>query len=172
MQVSRRHFLTARRPSAPPPFRPPWALAEAAFAAACTRCGDCVAACPSRLLRSGDGGYPVADFTPSRAAACDFCGACRAACATGALAAAQPWTLRAEVGSACLTHAGVVCRTCGESCPSGAIAFPPRLGGVARPLVDAACTGCAACLADCPSQALRIVRPAAPSLSVLPPGAA
>lgn len=36
---------------AAPPFRPPGALAEEAFLSRCARCGRCVAACPTRVLR-------------------------------------------------------------------------------------------------------------------------
>jgi ferredoxin-type protein NapF len=46
---------------------------------------------------------------------------------------------------------------CGEACDAGAIRFPPRLGGVAAPVVDTTrCTGCGDCLPLCPPQALRL----------------
>lgn len=149
--------------------RPPWAVPEADFTTACTRCSDCVAACPTGLLVRGDGGYPQTDFTPGRAPdGCTFCGACRAACPSGALSAAidPPWRRVAGFGDDCLASRGVVCRTCGERCPVDAIHFPPRLGGVARPLLDAAaCNGCGACLADCPTRAIRIVADPAAAVS-------
>lgn len=63
----------------------------------------------------------------------------------------------AQVASACLALQLVECRLCGEGCEAGAIRFPPRLGGVAAPVVDAArCTGCGDCLPLCPTQALAL----------------
>ena len=39
--------------------------------------------------------------------------------------------------------------------PAGAIRFRPTLGGVSQPELDrAACTGCSACVAPCPTHAI------------------
>lgn len=159
--LSRRAFLGVVTPSRELPVRPPWALAEAEFLATCQRCSDCIDACPTGLLVRGDGAYPEADFTPGRAPdACTFCGECRQACPTTALSATATWQLKAVFSSDCLAERQVVCRTCGELCEARAIHFPPRLGGVARPQLDAsACTGCGACLADCPTRAIRVLSP-------------
>lgn len=169
MQVSRRAFFAIRRPAGAV-VRPPWALAESDFLDRCTRCGECVAACPTALLIKGDGGFPEADFTPGRASeGCTFCGACLDVCRDGALVKQpdQPaWTLRAIFGEACLAARDVVCRTCGEACETRAISFPPQIGGVARPQLAAdACTGCGACLADCPTQAIRLLADASRSIA-------
>lgn len=169
MSLSRRAFFGAAR--AEPAFRPPWALAEAAFQEACTRCGECLAVCPTGLLVKGGGGYPEAAFGSSQAPeGCTFCGECCRACQPQALrevAGQAPWVLQAVFSAACLAERGVVCRTCGESCETRAIHFPPALGGVSRPRLDAAaCTGCGACLADCPTQAIRIAAPNSPSLAL------
>jgi ferredoxin-type protein NapF len=52
----------------------------------------------------------------------------------------------------------VECRLCGEACDAGAIRFPPRLGGVAAPVIDHdRCTGCGDCLPLCPPSALKLV---------------
>jgi formate hydrogenlyase subunit 6/NADH:ubiquinone oxidoreductase subunit I len=64
----------------------------------------------------------------------------------------------AAVGDACLTLAGVVCRSCGDACEANAIRFAPRLGAVARPELDATrCTGCGGCLSVCPNQAITLI---------------
>ncbi len=162
MDASRRGFLFGRRRPAPAPLRPPWAIAEAAFLDACTRCGKCVDKCPTKIVVVGDGDYPTVDFSQGE---CTFCGDCVAACADGALRRdsgnekSAPWNLRAVVGEACITRQDVVCRTCGDSCEARAIRFSPRLGGAAMPEVnEAACTGCGACVAVCPMQAVTMER--------------
>ena len=159
VDMARRSFLRGRPGAPTAALRPPWALAEAEFTERCTRCGDCVTACPTGLLKATNGGFPVADFTTSF---CDFCGHCVDACRPGALVRgkAVPWDLQIRISDSCLTHENVVCRSCGEACTVGAIRFPPRLGGVAQPEVDAAnCTGCGECLPTCPTRAITIGHP-------------
>ncbi|HRE18852.1 MAG TPA: hypothetical protein PLW86_17585, partial [Rhodocyclaceae bacterium] len=73
MDLARRQFLRARTTTVPAPLRPPWVVDEAAFTAACTRCGDCLGACPTGLLHAGPGKFPVADFNRGH---CTFCGDC------------------------------------------------------------------------------------------------
>lgn len=55
----------------------------------------------------------------------------------------------------CLALNAVVCRACAEQCDLDLIRFKPQLGGVSFPTLDAErCTGCADCLAACPTQAI------------------
>lgn len=70
----------------------------------------------------------------------------------------------ARVGDGCLARCGIVCQSCRDACPEGAIRFRPKLGRVAEPEVDlAACTGCGECVAPCPVAAIEIAgRPASP----------
>ena len=163
MDLSRRRFFGSRLPRVAP-FRPPWSVLEARFVDACSRCDDCVKACPTSLLKRGDGGFPVADFS---AAACTFCGDCAKACKTGAIAtdtSQEPWQFTIRIGEGCLAHQRVECRVCGEMCEARAIRFPLMAGGVSRPEVDSsACTGCGACLAPCPVNAIERVAQEAPS---------
>ena len=171
---TRRNFLRARINSSAAPFRPPWAGMEAEFTAQCSRCGECVLACArsgSGLLQFGDGGFPVAVFNP---AACNACSQCLSACTrdgSGALSPEHPaLTLTIAISESCLTRQQVVCRTCGEHCDAGALHFRPQLGRVAAPqLATDLCTGCGDCLANCPTQAISMVRrPAAESAAALP----
>lgn len=158
MDMARRSFLRGRPGEPGAVLRPPWALPEAEFTARCTRCGDCLPACPTGLLHAGPGNFPIADFSSS---CCNFCGDCVAACQTGALAheVSPPWSLSVSFNDACLTRQGVVCRSCGDACDARAIAFRPRPGGVAQPELDAAaCTGCGECLTVCPTRAITIGR--------------
>lgn len=108
----------------------------------------------------GDGGFPAVDFTRGE---CTFCRACEGACAPRALVAEGrvAWSIQADVASACLALHGVHCQTCRDACPTSAIGFPMR-PGVPKPVIDGAlCTGCGACVAPCPVDALRMQPPAA-----------
>ena len=67
-----------------------------------------------------------------------------------------------RIAAGCLAARGVLCRSCGDACPEGAIAFPPVLGQVARPMVDAGrCTACGDCVEACPVAALALAPTAA-----------
>ena len=156
VDLGRRGFLRGRS-SAPSPLRPPWAGNEATFAQRCTRCADCLPACPQHILVAAPGAYPTVDFSKGE---CTFCGACVTACKPGALRREEgepPWQVKAVLGDRCLPRQGVVCRLCGDLCEVRAIRFPPRLGGVLLPVVDSdLCTGCGACVAPCPVGAVSV----------------
>lgn len=81
-----------RVPEAPRP-RPPGALPDAEFLAACTRCGACIEACPEETLAVGPDGYPIADVGRRP---CHLCRTvpCVAACAPGALRPVEPSGIR------------------------------------------------------------------------------
>ncbi|GMV30488.1 MAG: hypothetical protein AMXMBFR59_26130 [Rhodanobacteraceae bacterium] len=151
--LSRRALLFGRAQAAPPPaLRPPWAKAGPAFAAACTRCDACIRQCPAQVLVRGDDGLPRFD---ARAGECTFCGRCAEACSSGAFDQRldPPWNLVAHVAGDCLAARGVVCASCRDACPAAAIRIPPGARGAAT--VDADhCTGCGACVATCPVDAL------------------
>ncbi len=155
--VNRRQFLRGNFKAAPAPQRPPWALAEESFLDACTRCGACVPVCPTRIIVIVRG-YPEVDF---KLGECTFCGACATACKDKALlnsdSQIRPWAIKAQVAGACLAQRGVECRICGDHCAVAAIRFSPRLGGPPVAEVDAvSCTGCGACVAPCPVNAISI----------------
>lgn len=157
MDISRRRFFL-RNERRVTHFRPPWSLPEALFVEHCSRCDDCIKACPTRLLVRGDGGFPIADFSR---AACTFCGDCGETCTTAAISrdtTQSPWFFGIEVGEGCVAAQNVECRICGEICDVSAIRFKPRIGGIAIPEVDnASCNGCGACIAPCPVGAIERV---------------
>lgn len=156
VDASRRGFFRGRpRPKAE--IRPPWALPEADFTDRCTRCNDCLAACPEQIIVSGDGGFPTINFARGE---CTFCGDCLKACTPQALkevADTQPWPYKALIGPTCLPHHGVECRVCGDYCDARAIRFTPRIGGSPLPEINTEkCTGCGACIAPCPVTAITV----------------
>lgn len=162
-QLDRMQFLRGRFRGAPPAIRPPWALGETAFLDTCNRCEACADACPEGIIGNGSGGFPVVDFSNGE---CTFCAACATACPTPALslhevrpphAKRPPWTIWARIGDGCIARRGIECRVCGEFCEARAIRFRLSSGGAALPEVDdAACTGCGACVAPCPVDAVAV----------------
>lgn len=154
---SRRSFLRGRPSlSAPAAPRPPWAVSTDTFFRQCTRCLDCVGACAENIIVAGDGGFPEVDFAKGE---CTFCGACAQACTDNALVLhdGAPWAMAVSVGDGCLSAQGVTCRVCGDNCDSGAIRFQLGLRGAATiTLSQDACTGCGACVAPCPVDAITL----------------
>ncbi len=151
-----RAALSVREDGGAGRLRPPWSLGEAAFLARCTGCGDCIDACPESILVPWRR-TPVVDF---RQGECTFCGDCARACGEGVFRAPEsgpPWSLRAVIGSHCLSLHGVECRLCADQCETRALRFRPAPGGVARIEIDPSlCTGCGACVAPCPEQAIEM----------------
>jgi ferredoxin-type protein NapF len=153
--VSRRQFLRGDFKSCRAPQRPPWALAEESFIDSCSRCGDCVPACPTKIIFIVRG-FPQVDFKRGE---CSFCGACVTVCKDGALRrdGREAWSIKAQVADNCFSLRGVECRICGDHCPVSAIRFSPRLGGPPMVEIDTdTCTGCGACVAPCPVAALSV----------------
>lgn len=161
-------LLLRRNAGTEPRLRPPGAGTEEEFLAACIRCGQCVQACPTGVLRTSsdvDPGHGTPYFA-AREKACNLCAGesemkCIAVCPTAAL---EPVADRSNVriGTAvidpeiCLAHQGVVCRTCWHACP-----FPDRairLAANLRPKVrPCQCTGCGLCEYACPTETPAIV---------------
>ena len=139
--------------------RPPGALPEVAFLAACTRCGDCITACPPCALRkvpaSGGlaAGTPYLD--PDDAGLHRLPGhALRAACPTEALTLPpEGWAgyrLAAVelVPERCVTFDGTPCRACADACPVGERALAMDEDG--HPVLKAeGCVGCGVCVRAC-----------------------
>lgn len=159
IDLDRRRFLRGRFAAAEPVIRPPWSR-PATIAAACTGCGDCAMACPQAIIKSDDNGQPTIDF---HAKECTFCGRCAEACSEAVFdRMAVAFRHVVVIGERCFTALGVVCQSCGDACPEGAIRFRPRIGGPALPsLATDRCTGCGACIAVCPANAIGPLFPAA-----------
>jgi ferredoxin-type protein NapG len=190
-RVSRRQFLTeaarnlcgvgllglgigvyASRAAALPAnaLRPPGALAEADFLAACTRCGLCVRNCPYDMLHLAGMTGDVPLGTPyfhAREAGCEMCEdiPCVPVCPTGALDHGLTDIDDARMGLAvlsdqetCIAFLGLRCEVCFNICPvrGKAISLETRHNqrsgkhAVFTPVVHSDhCTGCGKCEEAC-----------------------
>lgn len=172
--------LLRQQASAATPLRPPGAIIEPDFAAACIKCGLCVDACPYDTLRLATLGEATLSGTPSfvpRDVPCYMCPdiPCAKACPTGALDHGMKDINAARMGLAvvdqenCLSYRGLRCEVCWRACPvrDRAITVQPQQRGVSKhamfvPLVHSeACTGCGICEKRCPTEvaSIRIVDP-------------
>ncbi len=151
--------------------RPPGALTEEDFLAACVRCGLCVEACPYDTLKLGKIFEPVTTGTPyfdANVIPCEMCEdiPCQTACPTGAISPELESINDAKMGLAvlidretCLNTQGLRCDICHRVCPliDEAITLEiernSRTGHHAMfiPTVHSdKCTGCGKCEHACP----------------------
>lgn len=161
--------------------RPPGALAEQDFLAACIRCGLCVRDCPYDTLKLAelgvDGPATGTPFFTARDIPCEMCEdiPCVLACPTGALDHGLTDIDDAAMGTAvlidqehCLNFLGLRCDVCYRVCPviDKAITLErqhnERSGHHAMfiPTVHADdCTGCGKCEKSCvlPEAAIRVL---------------
>lgn len=138
-----------------PIHRPPGAVAEAEFLAACTKCNDCASACPHDAIRPAGARLGEAEGTPvidAASAPCYSCvdRPCATACAPGVILPSGQGRMGEAriVDHSCLAVRGVSCSSCVEQCPvPGAIRLEQG-----RPRIDPdSCTGCGVCLYVCPA---------------------
>jgi len=171
--------LYARHAKALPPaaIRPPGALAESDFSAACIRCGLCVRDCPYDILHLAKPEEPMSTGTPyfvARQAPCEMCEdiPCIKACPTGALDHSLTDINKSKMGLAvlvdqetCLNYLGLRCDICYRVCPviDKAITLDPqtnqRTGNhtLFIPVVHSDhCTGCGKCEKACPTEVASI----------------
>jgi len=144
------------------PLRPPGAIGERDFLAACIRCFQCGSVCPNQCIRfEGMGNGIDRAYTPfihAREQACILCMKCTQVCPTDALTpiAKDPDAILEQVhmGVAkvneemCYSYNGRICGVCYYACP-----FPDKalkLGENAQPtIVEEVCVGCGNCERAC-----------------------
>ncbi len=156
VNLSRRGLFRGRLSAPKAGIQLPWSVSWDEFVAGCTRCGDCLAACPEQILIKGDGGFPTVDFHRGE---CTFCTECVSTCQAPVFrpTTQTPWEYVAHIEAGCLATAQVFCQRCQDSCEQQAIRFSPRLGSVPTPGIHAeSCNGCGACVADCPVGSISI----------------
>ena len=140
-------------------FRPPGAITEVAFLAACTRCGDCIDVCPVHAIVKAPANAGLAAGTPHIEPTLQACVACEdmpcaAACETGALVVPSDMWASIHMGileldtDRCITFQGQACGVCARSCPVGerALAVDDRGHPVLKP---EGCVGCGVCVTAC-----------------------
>jgi len=148
--------------------RPPGALAPTAFAETCSRCGDCVRACPAQCIVIDPpvaGGLPHIVARQSPCVVCDDL-SCMKACPTGALQLVEQ-AAQIDMGQARVDHdrclrrpiyddaidsgkdAEDACRVCVVECPMGESAIGFDTAG--RVEVRPGCVGCGVCERVCPT---------------------
>ena len=163
VNLSRRGLFRGRLSAPKAGIQLPWSVSWDEFVAGCTRCGDCLAACPEQILIKGDGGFPTVDFHRGE---CTFCTECVSACQAPVFRPTiqTPWEYVAHIEAGCLATAQVFCQRCQDSCEPNAIRFIPVLGRVPTPTVEPdRCNGCGACVQDCPVGSIKVDGRAAPS---------
>ncbi len=148
-------------------FRPPGALDEVAFIAACTRCGDCLDVCPAHAIFNAPPGAGLAAGTPviePKAQPCTACPEmkCAAICPTEALIPPERlWEgyRMAELEflpERCIAFRNVECGVCARVCPLGEKAL--SLDDKGRPVIHReGCVGCGVCVRACTSTPVSLI---------------
>lgn len=161
------------RTSAPRPLRPPGALDEERFVGLCIRCGNCLRACPTDIIRPAPGTHgiaallsPVLDFTADYCR--EDCTLCTEVCPSGALTrltfAEKPGV---RIGlpqvdmNVCLLGDDRDCAVCRTWCPYEAIRYvfcdDPDVYTLVPHIDREKCNGCGACEVKCPTEPVKAI---------------
>ena len=143
--------------------RPPGALDEGRFLQACTRCGDCVQACPVWAIRSADPeeaqpGYPLLEPNLTACSLCEDPLPCISSCQEGALIATPRESVRLGLAlvdaERCMVPHGQSCDFCVQYCPVPDFAI--RMTAEGPVISESGCTGCGSCVGMCPETAIQV----------------
>jgi len=138
--------------------RPPGARIEVEFTSICSRCGNCVHACPVNAIildHSGADGAGVPYIDPEKSA-CVMCQdlSCMSQCPSSALQLIPREDI--DMGTAvwdsasCIRSRGEQCTMCVDHCPVGPAAIEVLDNNIV--VHEDHCTGCGACQNNCPTQ--------------------
>ncbi len=144
-----------------PGLRPPGALPEGEFLLTCTRCTDCLEACPHEAILQIDpassGVYGNTPFIDPKHKPCSYCEdfPCISACKAKALVLPDEGQ-QPDMGTVkfnpehCLVNQGQYCDYCFNTCPSGIDAISKDNN---MPVFDEdRCIGCGKCVYICVAQ--------------------
>jgi ferredoxin-type protein NapG len=158
-------------PAKPPPastridwLRPPGAVREHLFLERCTRCNDCVTACPpGAIVAHPEDGTPVLFADQSPCLLCEDL-PCIAACETDALLPVVGVN-HVHMGIAAISHrfctAGQGCHACVSKCPTDALVMD--FASLHLSVVEEACVGCGMCEMVCKTVSDRVAIRVIPS---------
>jgi ferredoxin-type protein NapF len=154
--------------TSPRPLRPPGALDEERFVGLCIRCGNCLRACPTRIIRPATGSHgiaallsPMLDFTSDYCR--EDCTRCTEVCPSGALTrltseekpAARIGLPKVDM-NVCLLGDDRDCAVCRTWCPYEAIKYvfceDPDVYTLVPQIDPEKCNGCGACQTKCPTE--------------------
>jgi MauM/NapG family ferredoxin protein len=161
----------AGRPAARP-LRPPGAVDERILKGLCTRCGNCMRACPYDVIQRDAGQNGAASiFTPVMSFDKDYCREdcirCTCVCPSGALVGVDlAKKAHAHMGLAqvdmqvCLLGEDRECSACMRWCPYNAIRYVfSEAEYTLVPVIDATkCNGCGGCELACPTTPSKAIR--------------
>jgi ferredoxin-type protein NapF len=148
------------------PLRPPNARPGTQFSGLCTRCGNCLRACPTGIIERDLGGHGLPSLlTPVLSFRNDYCRedctCCTEVCPSGAIV---PLLVRDKANvriglprvdtEVCLLSEDRECSACARWCPYGAIryVFSEALYCLQVRIDPKKCSGCGACEAACPTK--------------------
>jgi len=151
--------------------RPPGAVDEQTFSALCTRCGNCIRACPCGIIQRDTSGPWTSLLTPTLTFENDYCRQdctrCTEVCPNGAIAR-TPLDAKPNVRIGlprvdmriCLLGEDRECSACRRWCPYEAIRYVfDEENYTLVPIVDPArCNGCGACQTACPTEPVKAIR--------------
>ncbi len=146
--------------------RPPGAVREEVFLKTCIRCGKCVEACPTNLLKLAgseaglvNNGTPYVILQDEVDTYCIQCMKCIEACPTNALMDIEKEEIR--IGTVVIDEERCIrCQQCALECPFEALE-KGRVGDDIPEVIDNKCVGCGVCtVLLCPRHRIVDLRPA------------
>lgn len=150
--------------------RPPGSVSENLFNSLCLRCGNCIKACPTAILKhSTDPRDIISWMTPEarfdKGYCLEDCALCSRVCPSGAITLFNPGAKQQlPIGLAeidlqnCLLLKNTECDRCKTACPYDAVTIDTKQGTLyAVPVVNGEkCVGCGACAVICPPGTIAI----------------
>ena len=183
---ARRYFLTTGigligglaltklvKPSGSGYFRPPASISPEIFNTLCIRCGNCIKACPSKIITHHSDPFDLLSWmTPEvnfNSGYClEMCNLCSRVCPSGSITLFSPEAKKQIfMGSAeiiysdCLLAKNSECDRCKAACRYDSITIEPSGELIQmKPVIKSEkCVGCGACAVICPARTIKMIPP-------------